>query len=382
MDFLIAHETRVKRERFEKFLDRYMLPHLASWQSDRKVPRSFFSALGDGGWLGFDMKNGRIEEQPAIQQAVLFEYLASLSPGVAVAVLVHVSLGMLGLYLFGSGGQKEAYLERALRGDTLICLGNTEPTAGSDVANVAMRAEGVEGGWRLNGTKAYATNGTLSDMAIVTAVTHPDASRNKRLSMFMVDLSAPGVSRRKLNKRVWIPSDLSRIQFRNVFVPHEAVLGEEGHGLQQVLEIFTHSRLSISALTIGTALGAFDLGWQHAKSRSVFGKKLLEHQAKSFEAADHYAKLEAARLALWKACWAKDHGRDFRLEASIAKYLAVEMARSVTAWAADLFGAASVMEEHPIHKFPLDAWASSLGEGTQDVQKLIIFRELMKRASH
>ncbi len=296
-----------------------------------------------------------------------------------MAVLVHISLGTLGLHLFGSEKQKEAYLGRAVRGESLICLGNTEPTAGSDVANVAMRAEKAEGGWVLNGTKAYATNGTLSDLAIVTAVTSPEAPRNKRMSMFIVDLSAEGVSRKKLNKQVWIPSDLSRIQLKDVFIPQENLLGQQGRGLHQVLEIFTNSRLSISALTIGTALGAFELGIRHAGSRKIFGQKLLDFQAKSFEAADYYAKLEAARLTLWKACWTKDRGNDFRLEASIAKYLSVEIARAVSAWAADLFGAASVIQEHPIHKFPMDAWASSLGEGTQDVQKLIIFREVVKQ---
>lgn len=378
MDFIIPQEIVAQEKRYKDFLEQHMVPHLASWYQEGMVPRSFFLALGEGGWLGFDTQDGQIAEQSAIQHAVMFEYLSSLSPGVAVAVLVHISLGTLGLHLFGSEKQKKAYLGRAVRGESLICLGNTEPTAGSDVANVAMRAEKAEGGWVLNGTKAYATNGTLSDLAIVTAVTNSEAPRNKRMSMFIVDLSAEGVSRKKLNKQVWIPSDLSRIQLKDVFIPRENLLGKEGRGLQQVLEIFTNSRLSISALTIGTALGAFELGIRHAKSRKIFGQKLLDFQAKSFEAADYYAKLEAARLTLWKACWTKDQGNDFRLEASIAKYLSVEIARAVSAWAADLFGAASVIQEHPIHKFPMDAWASSLGEGTQDVQKLIIFREVMK----
>ncbi|MGA7877530.1 MAG: acyl-CoA dehydrogenase family protein [Desulfoferrobacter sp.] len=379
MDFIVPQEIVSGEKRYKDFLEQHMVPHLDSWYQEGMVPRSFFLALGKGGWLGFDTQNGRIAEQSAIQHAVMFESLSSLSPGIAVAVLVHISLGTLGIHLFGSEKQKEAYLGRAVRGESLICLGNTEPTAGSDVANVAMRAEKAEGGWVLNGTKAYATNGTLSDLAIVTAVTSPEAPRNKRMSMFIVDLSAEGVSRKKLNKQVWIPSDLSRIQLKDVFIPQENLLGQQGRGLQQVLEIFTNSRLSISALTIGTALGAFELGMRHAGSRKIFGQKLLDFQAKSFEAADYYAKLEAARLTLWKACWTKDQGNDFRLEASIAKYLSVEIARAVSAWAADLFGAASVIQEHPIHKFPMDAWASSLGEGTQDVQKLIIFREVVKQ---
>jgi alkylation response protein AidB-like acyl-CoA dehydrogenase len=161
-------------------------------------------------------------------------------------------------------------------------------------------------------------------------------------------------------------------------VPEANLIGKRGRGLQQVLEIFTNSRITISALTLGTAEGAFRNGIEHAKKRQIFGQRVIDFQAKSFEAADFYSKIEAARLMLWKTCWEKDEGLDFRLGASIAKYLSVDLARAVGTWAADLFGAASVIFDHPIHKYPMDAWASSLGEGTQDVQKLIIFREFMK----
>jgi alkylation response protein AidB-like acyl-CoA dehydrogenase len=286
---------------------------------------------------------------------------------------------MLPLFLFGSAKQKQNHLPSAVRGETLLCLGNTEHKAGSDVANVRMQAENVKGGWALNGTKAYVTNGAISDLALVTAISDPEAARNRRLSMFLVDLSSPGVSRKKLNKQVWIPSDLTRLQFNNVFVPDENLVGQRGRGFQQVLATFTHSRIPMSGLTLGTAVGAFEAGLDRAKKREIFGQKIADFQAKSFEIADFFTRIEAARLLVLKAGWTKDQGKDFRMEASMAKYLTVEIARGVGLWAADLFGAASVMQDHPVHKFPLDAWASSLGEGTQDVQKLIIFREIMKR---
>jgi len=242
-----------------------------------------------------------------------------------------------------------------------------------------MGAQKVEGGWLLNGAKAYVTNGFISDLAVITAVSDPQASRNKRLSMYLVDFQAEGVRRTKLNKQVWIPSDLTRLELNNVFVPDDHLLGIRGRGLQQVLEIFTNSRVPISALTLGGAIGAFNLAVNHMQKRRIFGQKILDFQAKAFEISDFYAKIESARLMLWKACWDIDQAQDFRQSASMAKYLAVEVAREVTLWAADIFGAASVVQDHPIHKYPLDTWGSSLGEGTQDVQKLIIFRELMKR---
>jgi alkylation response protein AidB-like acyl-CoA dehydrogenase len=197
--------------------------------------------MEEDGWCNFLADGGRLDKLSALRWALILERLASLSPGLAIIVLAHVDLGTTALWLFGSDGLKGKYGARAVRGEILLCLGNTESHAGSDVAGISARAE------------------------------------------------------------------------------------------------------------------------------------------KEFEAADLHARMESARLSLWKARWAMDSGQDFRMESSIAKYLCVKTAREVTAWAADLLGAESVMFEHPIHKYPMDAWAASLGEGTQDVQKLLIFRELMKR---
>jgi len=379
MDFSIPPDLSQDVSRFKAFLEEHMVHELPAWYKDGAVPRAFHRAMAEGGWLGFQMEEGRLSKLSGLREALLGEQLAILSPGVAVAVLAHVDLGLMGLWLFGSETLKQRYGVEAVRGETLICLGNTEGDAGSDVAGISMRAEKVDGGWLLNGVKSYVTNGLLSDMAIITAVSEPQAGRNARHSMFLVDLGADGVRRKRLSKQVWIPSDLTRLRFTDVFVPEDHLMGDRGRGLPQVLRLFTYSRVPISALTLGTALGAFEMALEHGRRRKVFGRRIIDFQAKAFEIADFYAKIEAVRLALWKACWAMDKGEDFRLESSLAKYLAVTTAREVTAWASDMFGAASVMFEHPIHKFPMDAWASSLGEGTQDIQKLVIFREIMKR---
>jgi alkylation response protein AidB-like acyl-CoA dehydrogenase len=286
---------------------------------------------------------------------------------------------MMGVCLFGSEALQRRYGPGAAAGRTIMCLGNTEGQAGSDVAAVAAAAVPVPGGWRLSGAKPYVTNGAAADLGVVTAVTDADAPRTRRMSMFLVDLNAEGVKRTRLSKQVWVPSDLTRLEFQDVWVPEDHLIGQRGRGLQQVLAVFTHSRVAIAALTLGTAAGAFDLAVKRAVKRRAFGRPVADFQAKSFEIAQLHAGIEAARLMLWKACWKVDRGEAFREEASLAKFLAVEIARKTAAWAADMFGAASVVREHPIHKFPMDAWGSSLGEGTQDVQKLIIFREVMKR---
>ena len=379
MDFSIPHGLSEEIIDFKKFIKTCIISEMPGWYRSQEIPTEFFREMGAGGWYGIELKEDRLLRGSALREALIAEELAKVSPGVAVAVLAHVDLGLMALLLFGSDDLKARYGGSAAMGEVLMCLGNTERMAGSDVASIEMRAQKVEGGWLLNGTKAYVTNGFISDLAVITAVSDPQASRNNRLSMYLVDLNAEGVSKKKLNKQVWIPSDLTRLKFSDVFVPEDHLLGDQAQGLQQVLTVFTHSRVPIAAMTLGTAEGAFELALKHARKRKIFGQTITDLQAKSFEAADFYSKIEAARLMLWKACWKIEQNKNFRQESSLAKYLAVEIARDVTIWAADIFGGASVIREHPIHKFPMDAWASSLGEGTQDVQKLVIFRELMKR---
>lgn len=379
MDFSIPTDISREIEEFNHFIAANLKPHMSSWYKNGEVPIDFFRLMASGGWLGIQWQNGELQKTSALRDAMLLEELSKVSAGVAIAILAHVSLGFAGLYFFGSENLKSKYGQQAAAGQTVMCLGNTENKAGSDVASIAMQAKKVDGGWNLNGAKAYVTNGTIADLGVITAVSDPEATRNKRISMFLVDLNASGVKRKKLNKQVWIPSDLTRLQFNNVFVPDDHLLGERGRGLQQVLSVFTRCRVPISALTLGTACGAFEMALKRARTRRIFGKKIAEFQAKAFEFADFYARMEAVRLMLWKACRLMDSGQDFRQESSLAKYLAVQIAKEVSPWAADLFGAASVVFEHPIHKFPMDAWASSLGEGTQDVQKLVIFRELIKK---
>jgi alkylation response protein AidB-like acyl-CoA dehydrogenase len=379
MDFSIPQKLSEEIIHFKSFLKSSVMSELPGWYQNQEIPAEFFHQMGEGSWYGIELKESRLLKGSALREALIAEELAKVSPGVAVAVLAQIDLGLMGLFLFGSDNLKKHYGDSAVRGKTLMCLGNTERQAGSDVAGIEMRARKVKGGWLLNGTKAYVTNGLISDLAVITAVSDPQASRSNRISMYLVDLHAEGVQKKKLNKQVWIPSDLTRLRFTDVFVSDDHLLGNQGQGLQQVLTIFTYSRVPIAALTLGTAVGAFELALAHAKKRKIFGQTITDFQAKAFESADFYAKIEAARLMLWKVCWKMDQNANFRQDSALAKYLAVEITRSVTTWAADIFGAASVIQEHPIHKFPMDAWASSLGEGTQDVQKLVIFRELMKQ---
>jgi alkylation response protein AidB-like acyl-CoA dehydrogenase len=352
-------------------------PELKQWLREGSIPRGLFATLGRQGLLGLHMTEDLPDWSPCSRRARVLEETARLSAGVAIAVLAHVDLGFAGLHLFGTPDLKRTYGPGIVTGEILACLGNTEGHAGSEVAAIRLTARQTGDGWRLDGTKAYVTNGALADCAVITAVTDPDATRNQRLSMFWVDLNQPGVRRRKLKKGVWPPSDLTRLTFEDVRVPASHLLGARGRGLPQVLTIFTHSRVPISALTLGSAAAGLEMALERLRRRRAFGRPLAAQQAKAFEAAEHYARWRAARAMLTEACGIVEAGKDFRLAASTAKFLAVDTARRIGTWAADLFGAASVMTDHPVHRFPLDAWASSLGEGTQDIQKLIIAREIL-----
>ena len=272
MDFSIPVELVAELADFDVFLKEKVSPNLPTWNREGIVPRSFFQMMGSAGWYGYRWQDEGLVKRPGLRETLLLERIATLSPGVAVAVLIVSDLGLTALNLFGTDGQLRRLGAGAVRGESLICFGNTENLAGSDAAGIAMSAEKTKGGWVLNGSKAYTTNGLISDLAVVTAVTEPEAPRNRRISMFLVELDSEGISRKKLNKQVWIPSDLSRIEFDHVFVPDDHLMGNHGKGLQQTLTVFTNSRIPISGLALGTASGAFDLAVQRARSRTVFGR--------------------------------------------------------------------------------------------------------------
>jgi alkylation response protein AidB-like acyl-CoA dehydrogenase len=380
MDFSIPNEIAREVRRFEAFFAERLAPSLPLWTRQEALPREFFRELGAGGFYGFGFAAGRLVPRPALGEALIAEAFARRSPGAVVAALAHADLGLASLALFGSPALQARFGEAAAAGRAVICLGNTEPHAGSDAAAVRTRAEAAPGGFRLTGVKAYVTNGRAADLAVVTAVTDPDAPRSRRISMFLAELSGGGVKRTPLDKGVWLPADLTRIELHGHFVPADRLIGERGRGLSQVLAVFSRSRIPMAALALGTGQGAFEIGVRQALRRRAFGRPVAAFQAKAFEIAELDAALEAARLAVWKACWELDRGGEgFRGASAAAKLLAVEAGRRAALWAADVCGAAAVMRGHPVHRFPLDAWAASLGEGTQDIQKLIISRELLKR---
>jgi alkylation response protein AidB-like acyl-CoA dehydrogenase len=221
--------------------------------------------------------------------------------------------------------------------------------------------------------KSYITNGDLADHIVFTAITHPEEpKKHQRISMLIVDGEVSGLKRFRLKKLPWKMSHLSAVNFKDVKIPKENLLGEPQHGFYQTMEVFNNSRIGISALSFGTALGAFKYAFKHSRSRKTFGKFLIEHQSKKNEFAEHLARLEACWLLIQKAAYLSDIGLEFRYNSSMAKLVSTEEALKISLWATELLGARGVLSSHQISEYPLDAKGGMVGEGAPEVQKKII----------
>lgn len=380
MDFGLNNEQIKYCKKIDLFLNEEIRPYLSNLYKKGEFPKDILLKLGKRRWLGFKKLNNNWSETLMQDNVIFYEKFSSISPGLAVSILAHASLGLYSLFQWGDAKQIKKHFLPGVKGEKIVAFANTEPGAGSDVANISLRAQKCKDGFVFNGTKMFVTNCCSADIVVTSAVTNPRAKKkSERLSLFIVEPNISNIKRRKINKMVWHPSDLGTISFKDCWVPKENILGEYNGGFKQIMQTFTNSRIAIAALTLGTGFGAYNLALERAHKRRVFDKKIIEHQAKAFEFAIMATKVEASRLLIQKAAWLKDRNREFRFDASVAKFFSVEETRKIAIWAADIFGASGIIQDSPIFKFPLDAWASAIGEGTQDIQKLIISTEIKKR---
>lgn len=380
MDFDISPAEREFDEHIRTVFDSKIGPEYPSWRSENTTPRRMFELLGEAGLLGFTLKNGTAAPLPWLWNIHYYKRAAQFSGGVAIASFAHAQLANQALFSFGDARQQAEFLFDGIRGQRILAFANTEPGAGSDAARIALRAEERDGGFLVNGTKSYITNADIADQIVFTAVTDPGAAKPHRgISMFVVDGETAGLGRRRLRKYGWIPSHLSTLNFRDVFIPYENRVGEPGRGFYQTMEVFNASRIGIAALAFGTALGAYRLAYRHAIRRSAFGKPLFEHESKKNEFAENLASLEAAWLLVQKTAFVKDAGREFRYQASMAKLFATEEALRISQWATETLGARGVLETHPCAEYPHDAKLAMIGEGAPEVQKKIIAENVAER---
>jgi alkylation response protein AidB-like acyl-CoA dehydrogenase len=314
-----------------------------------------------------------------VDYTIVVEELARVDPGVALSVAAHNSLASNHIYIAGTEEQKQKYLVPLAKGEKIGTWSLTEPTAGSDAGGTKTRAVKDGDHYVLDGSKTFATHGSVADVAVVFAVTDPVAARHGGISAFILEKGTPGFHPgKKENKMGCRASDTAELAMENCRIHKSQLLGQEGHGLRDALRVLDGGRISIAAMAVGTAQGAFEAALKYAQQRQQFGKAIAEFQAIQFMLADCATEIEAARWLTLRAAHLKDQGHDVNKEGAMAKLYASEAAVRITDKAIQIHGGYGYMKEYPVEKFHRDAKLTTIGEGTSEIQRLVIARRLLE----
>jgi alkylation response protein AidB-like acyl-CoA dehydrogenase len=306
--------------------------------------------------------------------AVIVEEFTRADSSIGTAIFSS-SLGCPMVKYFGTEEQKEKYLPRIPKGEAVSAIAITEPDCGTDVAAIKTRATKKDGGWILNGTKTFITNGSIADWVVVLAKTNPELGY-KGMSAFIVETSWKGYEARRIKKMGLNCHDTAEVFLRDVFVPSENLVGMENMGFYQLMRFFNESRIGVAASQLGMAEGAYERALEYAKQRKSFGKPLIEHQAVAFKLADMFTEIEAARLLVYRAAWLVDNGLPNPALSSAAKLFASEVAVRVTYEAVQIFGGYGYSKEYDVERYYRDARVGTIYEGTSEAQRIVISRFL------
>jgi len=378
MNFDLSGDQQAIAELCRDFAREVVAPQAEALDREAAFPYEIVKQMAGLGLLGlpFPEEYGGAGAD-TVSYALAVMEIARIDASVAITLAAHVSLGASPFYLFGSEAQKREFLVPLARGEQLWGFGLTEPGAGSDAGAAQTRAELRAGQWVINGTKAFITNsGTaITGGTTITAVTGTTADGRNEISNLIVPQSTPGFSRsKKYNKMGWRASDTRELSFADAVVPEANLLGVRGNGLKQFLEVLDGGRISVAALSVGLAWGAYDEALKYARQRIAFGQPISKFQAIQFKLADMLMEIEHARMMVLKAAWEKDAGRDFALTASLAKLYSGEVSRRVVNEAVQIHGGYGFMDEYPVSRMYRDQKVNEIGEGTNEVQRLVIAR--------
>lgn len=374
-------EVEEFRSYVARWVDERLIPQAEALDHAGVFPFELFRELGELGYFGAmypESVGGSGMKSPYTAVTVLCEELARGSMGFAAGVCMQASTATHTLFHWGSSKLHELYLAPALRGEKIGAFAITEPNAGSDAASLRTKATKVDGGWLLNGTKIFTTNGTVADFITVVASQQP-GSGAKALDLFVVDTKTKGFSvGRKLDKFSIHCSDTAELVLQDVFVPddHRLATGEEGGSFKNAYKSLTIDRIFTAALALGTGRAAYDAALQYAKERSQFGQPIGKFQAVQFKLVDMYAKLEQARLYTYHAAALADAEKPITTEAAIAKIVAGDGCNEVCQKALSIFGGYGLMNEYPVQRFLRDSYFPMVGGGTSDVMRLLVARQL------
>ncbi len=385
MDFSLTDEQQHLRRTVREFAEGEIAPHVMEWDEASKFPAEIIPQLGEMGLLGviFPEKYGGAG-LGYLEYSIVIEELSRVDGSVGLIVAAHNSLCSNHIYKFGTEAQKQKYLPGLTTGKKLGCWSLTEPGAGSDAGGTRTVAAQKDGGWVLNGAKTFTTNGHYADVCVAMAVT--DAAKKQHgISAFIIEKNTqgfrPGKKENKLGMRA---SDTSEVIFSDCRVPAENLLGKEGEGFINSLQVLDGGRISIAALALGMAQGAYEAAVKYAKQRKQFGKTISEFQAIQFKLADMATEIEAARLLVWQSAFLADKSRNaggegvrFTRESSMAKLFAAEVAVRVANEAVQIFGGYGFIKDYPAEKYYRDVKLCTIGEGTSEIQRLVIARQLL-----
>ncbi len=379
MDFSFSDEQNQLRRTVREFAAGEIAPHVMEWDEAAHFPAELVPKMGELGLLGviFPESYGGAG-LGYVEYVIVIEELAAVDASIALSVAAHNSLCSNHIYKFGTEAQRQKYLPRLTSGKMLGAWSLTEPGAGSDAGGTRTVAERRNGAWVLNGSKTFTTNGHSAGVCVAMAVTERDKGSHG-ISAFLVEHGTKGFrSGKKENKLGMRASETSEVLFSDCVVPAENLLGKEGEGFVNSLQILDGGRISIAALGVGIAQGALSAATKYSRERRQFGKTISEFQGIQFKLADMATQVEAARTLTYRAAWLADRG-DARhtKESAMAKLFAGEVAVRVSSEAVQVFGGYGFIKDYPAEKYYRDSKLCTIGEGTSEIQKLVIARQLL-----
>lgn len=378
MHFDLTTEQAMLQKMMREFSDEVVAPGAVERDKTKAFPVEIFKDLSDMGIMGlpFPEQYGGAGAD-TISFAIVTEELSRTCASTGITYSAHISLGGAPLHLFGTESQKEKYLTPICTGESFGAFGLTEPNAGSDAGGTETVAVLENGEFVINGSKVFITNASYAKHLALTAITNRDGDK-KEISAIIVPTDATGFTIKSEYEKMGLnASNTTELILDDVRVPEENLLGVRGNGFKQFLTTLDGGRIGIAAMAVGIAQGALNKAVQYAKERKQFGKTLAQFQATQFKLADMEVKIQLARTFVYKAAWLKDQGRPFGKEAAIAKYYASEMAMEVCDEAIQIHGGYGYMKEYEVERFLRDAKLLEIGEGTSEVQKMVIARHIL-----
>ena len=379
MDFRPSEEQEILRRTIREFAEAEIRPHVMDWDERQHFPMDLVPKLDELGLMGIQLpEQYGGAAMSAVDYCICIEELARVCPSIALSVAAHNGLCSAHIAKFGSDEQKARYLPPLIKGGILGAWGLTEANAGSDAA--AMRTTATRDGdaWVLNGSKHFITHGAIGATVVAMAVT--DRSKGHRgISAFVIERGAAGMSAgKKENKLGMRASDTSEVVFQNCRIPSSHVLGKEGEGFVNALQVLDAGRTGIAALSVGLAQGAYDAARHYARERRQFGHPIASYQAIQWKLVNAATQIEAARLLTYRAAYLKDQGRRTTKESAIAKLYSSEVAVRVAEDCVQIHGGYGFVKDYPAEKYFRDVKLTTIGEGTSEIQRLVIARQLLQ----